>query len=87
MIKAKPTIKIWRDEIRRITNDQLSQELSDGRKHHYDPTFISSVVNGEREPSKQLMKKFAFRMGADIGDIWTFDRNSFLNGPTEDDDK
>lgn len=83
MIKAKPAVKIWRDEIRKITNEQLSRELSDGRKAHYNEQLISSVVNGDREPSKQLIKKFCFLMGADLGDLFTFDRESFKTNSEE----
>lgn len=76
VIKAKDTIKLWRDKIRGITNEQLAKLLSDGRRCHYDPEWVSSIVSGDREPSKQLMKKFCLLIGCDLGDIWTLGRNT-----------
>lgn len=80
MIRARPAIKLWRDKIRGITNEQLAKELSEGRRYHYDTEWISSIVNGDREPSKQLMKKFCLLLGCDFGDIWTFDRDTRRRG-------
>jgi len=72
MIRARFTedgrttrIKLWRDRIRKITNRQLAEELG-----FYQEELISRVVNGEQEPSKQLMKRFCLLMGAGVGDIW-----------------
>ena len=58
-------IKLWRDEIQRITNRQLAEKLGS-----YPEELISRIVGGEYEPSKQLMKKFCRLMDVDLGVIW-----------------
>ena len=77
MIRAKPTpdgkntiLKLYRDVVRRISNKQAAEELGTT-----SPERISRIFSGDEEPSKQQMKRCCEWMGADVGDIWTFDRS------------
>jgi transcriptional regulator with XRE-family HTH domain len=49
-----------------------------------DESFISGILNGSREPSKQLIRKICDTTRMDIGDLFTYDRTA---EPKEDNDK
>lgn len=68
MIKVSDGLKKWL-EIRKWTNRQLCDALG-----NYDEGTISKVINGEMEPSKQLMKKLMILTGLDF-ELFYFDRN------------
>lgn len=78
MIRAKPELKKWRDELAKFSNEELCKLLSEGKKNHYDAPRISSILNGNLEPTKELMKRFCFLTGLPIGSIFEFDREAFL---------
>ena len=60
MIKVNDSLKQWL-EIRHWTNRDLANAIG------YDEAIISKVINGEEEPSKQLMKKLMDITGFDFG--------------------
>jgi len=39
-----------------------------------DESFISGILNGSREPSKQLMRKLCDVTRMDVGDLFCYDR-------------
>jgi len=49
-----------------------------------DESFISGILNGSREPSKQLIRKICDITRMDIGDLFSYNR---MAEPKEDNDK
>jgi len=60
MIKVNETLRRWL-EIRNWSNRELAEAIG------YDEGAISKVINGKKEPSKQLMKKLMDLTGLDFG--------------------
>ncbi|MCK4518527.1 MAG: helix-turn-helix transcriptional regulator [Candidatus Omnitrophica bacterium] len=68
MLKVTNKLKGWL-ELREWDNTRLAKELN------YSDSLISLVLNGEQEPSKQMMKKLCFLTGLDVGDLFFCDRS------------
>lgn len=70
MIKISEGLKLWL-EGRKWNQRELAEALN-----NYDEGVISKVLNGEMEPSKQLMKKLMDLTGYDFGrgSLFTYEK-------------
>lgn len=67
IILNKEKIEAWL-KCREWNQKQLAESLN------YDESILSKIINGEMEPSKQLMRKIMLLTGLDLA-VFTFDRN------------
>ena len=70
MIKISEGLKLW------LRGRQWSQRELAKALNNYDEGVISKVLNGEMEPSKQLMKKLMDLTGYDFGrgSLFTYEK-------------
>lgn len=76
MIKTGEKLKAWMT-LHNMDYKALAKELN------CDESFVSGILNGSREPSKQLIRKICDVTRMNIGDLFSYDRNAEV----KDDDK
>jgi len=68
MIKVGKKLEAWMT-LHNMDYKALAKDLG------CDESFVSGILNGSREPSKQLMRKICDVARMDIGDLFVYDRN------------